>query len=60
MPAKMARSAPQPPFELPEVTAVVRAARRSCQNAGKSAKIHAGSGFIWRIPARALRCNCNG
>jgi hypothetical protein len=30
----MTRSAPQSPFELPEVRAVVRATRLSCQNAG--------------------------
>ena len=36
MPARMTRSAPQSPFELPEVRAVVRATRLSCQNAGKA------------------------
>jgi len=35
MPAKMARSAPLPPFRVPGIAAVVRAARLSCQNAGK-------------------------
>jgi hypothetical protein len=49
MPGRMTRSAPQSPFELPEVRAVVRATRLSRQNAGKAQKIHAGSGFIWRI-----------
>jgi hypothetical protein len=38
MPARMTRSAPQSPFELPEVRAVVRATRLSCQNAGKAQK----------------------
>jgi hypothetical protein len=36
MPGRMTRSAPQSPFELPEVRAVVRATRPSCQNAGKA------------------------
>ena len=38
MPGRMTRSAPQSPFELPEVRAVVRATRLSCQNAGKAQK----------------------
>jgi FkbM family methyltransferase len=38
MPGKMARSAPLPPFGLPGVTAVVRAASPACQNAGKAQK----------------------
>ena len=38
MPARMTRSAPQSPFELPEVRAVVRATRLSCQNARKAQK----------------------
>ena len=38
MPAKMARSAPRPPFGAPTVTAVVRAASPSCQNAAKAQK----------------------
>jgi hypothetical protein len=38
MTARMTRSAPQSPFELPEVRAVVRATRLSCQNAGKAQK----------------------
>jgi hypothetical protein len=50
MTAKMARSAPRPPFGVPGITAVVRAASLCCQKRRKSAKIHAGSGFIWRIP----------
>jgi hypothetical protein len=38
MPGKMARSAPLPPFRVPGVTAVIRAASLSCQNAGKPQK----------------------
>jgi len=38
MSARMTRSAPQSPFELPEVTAVVCATHLSCQNAGKAQK----------------------
>ena len=38
MTARMTRSAPQSPFELPEVRAVVCATRLSCQNAGKAQK----------------------
>ena len=38
MPGRMTRSAPQSPFELPEVRAVVRATYLSCQNAGKAQK----------------------
>ena len=44
MPGRMTRSAPQSPFELPEVTAVVRATRLSCQNAGKAQKFTAVRG----------------
>ena len=36
--AKMARSAPRSPFAVPGMTAVVRAAKRSCQNAAKTQK----------------------
>ena len=35
MPAKIARSAPRPPFGLPELTVAVRASLLSCGNAGK-------------------------
>jgi hypothetical protein len=38
MPGSMTRSAPQSPFELPEVTPAARAASLSCQNAGKEQK----------------------
>ena len=44
MPAKMARSAPRPPFGAPGMTAIVRAARRSCDNEGKSAKFKRNRG----------------
>jgi len=50
MPAKMARSAPWPPFGAPGMTAIVRAAQRSCDNEGKKRKIQTKSGFIWGIP----------
>ena len=36
--AKMARSAPRSPFAVPGMTAVVRAAKRSCQNTAKTQK----------------------
>jgi hypothetical protein len=35
MPAKMARSAPRPPFGLPKVTTAVLTSRLSCRKAGK-------------------------
>jgi hypothetical protein len=38
MSGKMARSAPPPPFGVPGVTAVIRAASLSCRNAGKAQK----------------------
>ena len=38
MPARITRSAPQSPFELHEVRAVVRATRLSRQNARKAQK----------------------
>jgi hypothetical protein len=50
MPAKMARSAPPPPFGLPEVTVAVRIALLSCRRA-VNANTHPSSGVIWRIPA---------
>ena len=63
MPAKMARSAPRPPFGVPRMTAAVRAATPVLPESGKSAKIHDGSGFIWGIPVETearhhtgLRC----
>ena len=36
MPGKMARSAPRPPFGLPEVPVAVRTSRLSCRKAGKA------------------------
>jgi hypothetical protein len=36
MPAKMARSAPRPPFGLPEVPVAVRIALLPCREPGKS------------------------
>jgi hypothetical protein len=36
--AKMARSAPRSPFGVPRITAIVRAAKRSCRNAAKAQK----------------------
>ena len=36
--AKMARSAPRSRFGVPRMTAIVRAAKRSCQNAAKAQK----------------------
>ena len=50
MPVKMARSAPRPPFGLPRMTAVVRAAKRSCQNAAKAQKSTTVRGSSGRIP----------
>src|ERR1019366_3862864 len=47
MPAKMARSAPRPPFGPPEVTVAVRTSLLSCRKAGKprtSAPIRESSG----------------
>jgi len=44
VPARMTRSAPQSPFEPPEVRAVVRATPPVLPERQKSAKIHAGSG----------------
>ena len=49
--AKMARSAPRSPFGVPGMTAVVRAAKRSCQNAAKAQKSTTVRG-IWRIPGQ--------
>ena len=36
MPAKIARSAPRPPFELPKVMVAVRTSPLSCWKAGKT------------------------
>ena len=66
MPGKMARSAPRPPFWLPDALVTVLTSRLSCRKAGNTgiftpdrvssgesrfrANIHAGSGVIWGIP----------
>jgi hypothetical protein len=42
MPGKTAKSAPLPPFGLSGMTALVRAATLSCENAGKSQKCTQG------------------
>src|SRR5260370_25427715 len=57
MPAKIARSAPRPPFELPKVMVAVRTSLLSCRKAGKNANIHASPGVIWRIPAKSPQTN---
>jgi hypothetical protein len=36
MPAKMARSAPRPPFGLPELTVAIRTSLLSCGKVGKT------------------------
>ena len=50
MPAKIARSATRPPFELSSVAAAVRATRLPCQNAGEAQKFALVRRFIWGIP----------
>ena len=55
MTARMTRSAPQSPFELPEVRAVVRATRLSCQNAGEAQKFAPVPRSYGEIPAYASR-----
>jgi hypothetical protein len=52
MPGRMTRSAPQSPFELPEVKAVRPRHPPVLPERRKSEKIHAGSGFIWRISVK--------
>ena len=44
MPAKIARSAPRPPFGLPDLLVAVHTSRQSCSKAGESANISARSG----------------
>ena len=56
MPGKTAKSAPLPPFGLSGMTALVRAATLSCENAGKSQKMHERSGVIRGIPGIGLGC----
>jgi anti-anti-sigma factor len=54
MPAKMARSAPWPPFGATPVTARDSCRQSGLPEGGKSAKIHAGLGFIWGIRIRIM------
>ena len=53
MPGKMARSASQAPFGLPHVLVSRPHLASVLQEGRKSAIIHAGSGVIWGIPAKA-------
>jgi hypothetical protein len=55
MPAKMARSAHPPPFGVPGVMAVVRAANQTCQNTGNSQKFAAIRGSSGECRLRGLR-----
>ena len=48
MPAKIARSAPRPPFGLPEVPVAVHTSRLSCRKA-KKRKYSRQIGVIWGI-----------
>src|SRR5260370_24705807 len=59
MPAKIARSAPRPPFEVPKVMVAVRTSLLSCRKAGKNANIHASPGVIWRIPVKRCAAGCS-
>ena len=52
MPAKIARSAPRPPFGLPQVTVAVRTSLLSCRKAEKTRVFTPVSGVIWRIPVK--------
>ena len=52
MSEKMARSAPQPAFGLPEVLVAVHTSRLSCRKAGKAQNIRASLGVIWRNPGQ--------
>ena len=51
MPAKIARSAPRPPFGLPEVSVAVRTSRLSCRKAGKARIFTPVRESSWGIPA---------
>ena len=58
MPAKIARSAPRPPFGLPEVLVAVRTSRLSCGKAGKArifTPVRESSGESRLIPGNARR-----
>ena len=48
--AKMARSAPRSPFGVPRMTAIVRAAKRSCRNAAKAQKLTTVRGSSGEFP----------
>ena len=50
MPAKMARSAPRPPFGLPDVPAAIHTSRGSCGKARKAQGFMPLRESIWGIP----------
>ena len=50
MPAKIARSAHRPPFELPKVMVAVRTSPLSCWKAGKTRIFTPVRESSWRIP----------
>src|SRR5712691_7981859 len=52
MPAKIARSVPQPPFGRPKTTVAVQTAPLYLAGKPKNAIIHVNSGVIWGIPAK--------
>ena len=54
MPAKIARSAPRPPFGLPELLVAVHTSRLSCSKAGKARIFTSVREVIRGIPAH---CN---
>jgi hypothetical protein len=54
MPGKMARSAPRPPFGLPEGAGSRPHLAFFFQASGKSANIHATLGVIWGIPVELM------
>ena len=54
MPGKMARSAPRPPFGLPEVLGSRPHLASVLQEGRKNANIHARSGVIRGIPVETL------
>ena len=52
MPAKIARSAPRPPFGLSELTLAVRTSLLSCRKDGKTRVFTPVRELIRRIPVR--------
>src|SRR4029077_3993203 len=50
MPGKIARSAPRPPFGLPDALVAVLTSRLSCRKAGKARIFTPDREFIWGIP----------